>query len=429
MRLPRSGARRWCSLLACLVLASCAQVGAETEGQGSAAAAAGTAAVAVAPATAPSTAHHTASGFQNTHVASVSRGFADLLRWRWNAWREGLPPPPARPTPVQAPDLALLQGYAPAWQQWQQAKGSAAPAPTVTWIGHASALVQAGGLQVLTDPIFSERASPVSWAGPKRHQAPGVALQDLPPIDVVVISHSHYDHLDKPSLLQLYARAQQQGHATAFLVPLGLKDLLQGWGIAAGVQELDWWQSARVGGTEFFLTPVQHWSARGLFDRNHTLWGGWAVFGPDLHWYFAGDTGYSPDFAQTRQHFADRQTPKQGGGFDLALLPVGAYEPRWFMQNQHVDPAEAVRMHQDLGASRSLGVHWGTFALTDEPLDQPPRDLQAAREAAGLAPAEFFVLAVGETQALTARLAAAAAAAAGAKPAPTAAVPASGALR
>ena len=358
----------------------------------------------------------------------MSRGFGDLLRWRWNAWRQHLPPPPARPTPVQAPDLALLQGYAPAWRQMlQQAKGGTAPAPTVTWIGHATALVQAGGLQVLTDPVFSERASPVSWAGPKRHQAPGLALQDLPPIDVVVISHSHYDHLDKASLLQLYARGQRQGHATAFLVPLGLREVLQGWGIAAGVQELDWWQSARVGSTDFFLTPVQHWSARGLFDRNHTLWGGWAVLGPNLHWYFAGDTGYSPDFAQTRAHFAERQTPEQGGGFDLALIPVGAYEPRWFMQNQHVDPAEAVRMHQDLGARRSLGVHWGTFELTDEPLDQPPRDLQAAREAAGLAPEAFFVLAVGETQALTARSAVPAQAAGTA--ASTAGVPASGALR
>lgn len=411
MGLRRSSPAARClwGLLVCLLLAACAKARPpQAAGQGAGAA------------------HHTANGFQNNHLASVSRGFADLLRWRWQAWREGLPPPPTQPTPVQAPDLALLQGYGPAWQQAEErahADGQSgtvhSPAPTTTWIGHATALVQAGGLQVLTDPVFSERASPVSWAGPKRHQAPGVALQDLPPIDAVVISHSHYDHLDKPSLLQLYARSQQQGHATAFLVPLGLKELLARWGIAVGVQELDWWQSVRVGSTDFFLTPVQHWSARGLFDRNHTLWGGWAVFGPDLHWYFAGDTGYSPDFVQTRQHFAERQSAGLGGGFDLALLPVGAYEPRWFMQHQHVNPAEAVRMHQDLGARRSIGVHWGTFELTDEPLDQPPRDLRAARDAAGLAPGAFSVLAVGETQVLAARLAAAAtpaAAASGARP-------------
>ena len=398
--LLRSPAARclW-GLLVCLGLASCAQGGAEPAGQGGAGAA-----------------HHTASGFQNTHLGSVPRGFTDLLRWRWNAWRQHLPPPPSQPIPVQAPDLALLQGYGPAWQRAQEKRGatpasvavpSPAPAPAVTWIGHATALVQAGGLQVLTDPVFSERASPVSWAGPRRKTPPGVALDALPPIDVVVISHSHYDHLDKDSLVQLHQRGQRLGHAMAFLVPLGLKGLLAGWGIA-GVQELDWWQSARIGGTDFFLTPVQHWSARGLFDRNHTLWGGWAVFGPDLHWYFAGDTGYSPDFAQTRQHFAGRQSPALGGGFDLALLPVGAYEPRWFMQRQHVNPAEAVRMHQDLGARRSIGMHWGAFELTDEPLDQPPRDLQAARNAAGLAPGAFALLAVGETQVLAAREAAAA---------------------
>ena len=396
LRSPAAGRCLW-GLLACLVLASCAKARPPQAGQGD------------------GVAHHTASGFQNTHAASVSRGFTDLLRWRWQAWREGLPPPPAQPTPVQAPDLALLQGYAPAWQQAQAQTGAQsgtvlspvpvpvpAPAPTVTWIGHATALVQAGGLQVLTDPVFSERVSPVSWAGPKRKTPPGVAMDDLPPIDVVVISHSHYDHLDKGSLVQLHQRSQRLGHATAFLVPLGLKELLEGWGIA-GVQEIDWWQSVRVGSTDFFLTPVQHWSARGLFDRNHTLWGGWAVFGPDLHWYFAGDTGYSPDFAQTRQYFADRQSAALGGGFDLALIPVGAYEPRWFMQHQHVNPAEAVRMHQDLGARRSIGVHWGIFELTDEPLDQPPRDLQAARDAAGLAAGAFSVLAVGETQALAAR--------------------------
>ena len=371
-------ARCLCALLACCVLASCAQGMAQN-----------------AAAT-----HHTDSGFQNNYVANVSRSLGDLLRWRWQAWRSGLPPPPATPTPVQSPDLALLHGYLPAWKQ--QAGNSIAPEPTVTWIGHATALVQAGGLQVLTDPVFSERASPVTWAGPKRVPAPGVAMDDLPPIDVVVISHSHYDHLDRQSLVQLYERSQRLGHATAFLVPLGLKKLLEGWGVA-GAQELDWWQSARVKDTDFFLTPVQHWSARSFFDHNQTLWGGWAVFAPDLHWYFAGDTGYSSDFAQTRQRFADRQTPALGGGFDLALLPVGAYEPRWFMQHQHVNPEEAVRIHQDLGARRSMGVHWGTFELTDEPLDQPPRDLQAARGAAGLEPGAFFVLAVGETQVLPAR--------------------------
>lgn len=382
MNWPRRMTRRLRSLLACFALVPGVQASAQEAVQS-----------AVPP-------HHTSNGFRNIHAANVSRGLGDLVRWRWDAWRNDLPPPPVEPTPVQAADVALLQGYAQAWEQ--QVHNSVAPAPTVTWIGHATALVQAGGLQVLTDPVFSERASPVSWAGPKRTRPPGVAMDDLPPIDVVVISHNHYDHLDKQSIQQLYERSQRLGHATAFLVPLGLKSLLAGWGVA-GVQELDWWQSARVGETDFFLTPVQHWSARGLFDRNRTLWGGWSVFGPDLHWYFSGDTGHSPDFVQTRQHFADRQASAKGGGFDLALIPVGAYEPRWFLQPQHVNPAEAVRIHQDLGAKRSMGVHWGTFELTDEPLDQPLRDLQVARDAAGLASSAFFVLALGETRTLTAR--------------------------
>lgn len=344
--------------------------------------------------------HHDGKGFHNLHIDSVTQGLGAFLRWRWEAWRQDLPPPPREPTPVQAPDLPLLNGYAGATQQ--AATGGVSPAPAVTWIGHATALVQAGGLQVLVDPIFSERASPLSWAGPKRAQPPGLALDALPPIDVVLLSHNHYDHLDRESLVRLHQRSQNMGHPIAFLVPLGLKSLLEQWGIA-GVQELDWWQEAPLGNTRFQLTPVQHWSARGLFDRNQTLWGGWAVFAPDLHWFFAGDTGYSPDFAAIRARFASAQTPGLGGGFDLALIPIGAFEPRWFMQRQHVNPAEAVRIHQDLGAQRSMGVHWGTFALTNEPLDQPPRDLKTARDAAGLAPEAFFMLAVGETRVLPPR--------------------------
>ena len=157
-------------------------------------------------------------------------------------------------------------------------------------------------------------------------------------------------------------------------------------------------------GTEFHLTPVQHWSARGLTDRSATLWGGWSVFAPDFHWYFTGDTGYSQDFTDTRRHFSKRW-PAPGDGFDLALIAVGAYEPRWFMASQHVNPADAVQIHKDLGTRRSVGVHWGTFALTDESLDQPPKDLALARQAQGLSEQDFFLLAIGETRALPARLA------------------------
>jgi N-acyl-phosphatidylethanolamine-hydrolysing phospholipase D len=325
--------------------------------------------------------HHTRQGFKNNYFAAVDKPFLQLLRWRWEAWRNDLPPPPQTTTPTVAPDLDAI--HANARPERMQ--------PATTWIGHATMLVQAGGLNVLTDPVFSERASPVQFIGPRRAQPPGVALDALPPIDVVVISHNHYDHLDRDSVRALHARS---GGKTLFLVPLGIKPWMAEQGIHH-VVELDWWRSHTVSGVEFFLTPVQHWSARGLGDRSHTLWGGWAVFGPDFHWYFSGDTGYSRDFTDTRERFAQRNG---AAGFDLALIAVGAYEPRWFMKEQHVNPAEAVQIHRDLQAQRSIGVHWGTFNLTDEPLDQPPRDLAEARRAAGLSEEDFLLLKIGETR-------------------------------
>ena len=255
-------------------------------------------------------------------------------------------------------------------------------------------LVQADGLNVLTDPVFSNRASPVQFAGPKRAQPPGLAIDQLPLIDVVLISHNHYDHLDKNTVLALDSKAQA---ATLFIVPLGLKSWFADLGIN-NVKELDWWDSVTVKGVEFNFTPVQHWSARALGDRSQTLWGGWAVLGASTHWYFSGDTGYSQDFVDTQKRFADRQTPAKGGGFDIALIAVGAYEPRWFMKDQHVNPAEAVQIHKDLKAKRSVGVHWGTFELTDEPLDQPPKDLAAARVQANISGDDFFLLAIGQTR-------------------------------
>lgn len=262
-------------------------------------------------------------------------------------------------------------------------------------------LVQAGRLNVLTDPMFSERASAVQFIGPKRAQPPGMALKDLPPIDVVLISHNHYDHLDKQSVLDLAARSAQAGQTpTLFLVPLGVKAWFTDLGIG-NVVELDWWEQHVHQGVAFNFTPVQHWSARGLGDRSQTLWGGYAVFAPDFHWYFSGDTGYSKDFADTRERFSARNA----GGFDLALIAVGAYEPRWFMKEQHVNPAEAVQIHKDLGAKRSVGVHWGTFSLTDESLDQPPKDLAQARQAQGLRDDEFFLMKIGETRPLPPRTA------------------------
>ena len=327
------------------------------------------------------------SRFKNNYTDQIPGSVADLLRWRWNAWRNDLPPPPQTPTPQTAPNLPAIHANARAGQAMQ---------PNITWVGHATMLVQASGLNVLTDPVFSERVSPVQFIGPQRAQPPGVALADLPAIDVVVISHNHYDHLDRNTVLALNQRARG---ATVFIVPMGLETWFAEQGIG-NVVALDWWQQHTVKGVAFHLTPVQHWSARSLSDRFETLWGGWAVFGPDFHWYFSGDTGYSQDFKDTRERFKALSPD----GFDVALLAVGAYEPRWFMKNQHINPDEAVQIHRDLHAKRSVGVHWGTFNLTDEPLDQPPKDLAIARAAHGVADDDFFLLKIGETRTLPARI-------------------------
>ncbi len=327
--------------------------------------------------------------YRNNYVGSVTKSLGELLRWQWQRRRDGLPPPPTVPTPTQAPDLAFIHRNARAPRM----------TPAVTWVGHATMLVQAGALNVLTDPVFSKRVSPVKFAGPSRAYAPGVALAELPHIDVVVISHNHYDHLDRSSILAL---SRQPGGAPLYLSPLGLKRWLNKLGIDNAV-ELGWWQQHAHAGVEFHCTPAQHWSGRSLSDRNKTLWCAWAVLGADLHWFFTGDTGYSADFADTRRHFAARQTLENGGGFDIALVAVGACLPRWFMHLQHVDLQEAVQLHLDLGAKRSVGVHWGTFSLSDEPLDQPIHELAAARRAKGVSEEDFFIVPIGATRTFPAR--------------------------
>jgi N-acyl-phosphatidylethanolamine-hydrolysing phospholipase D len=367
--MPAMMIRTLASLLLSTALAACAQAPA-------------------APGTAP---HHRDGHFQNNHLDFEPKGLWALTQWRLKALREGLPKPPQTPTPVVAPDLAFLRA---------NAQAGAAALPTATWIGHATVLVQLptaqGVVHLLTDPIFSERASPLSFIGPKRAQPPGIALNELPHIDLVVVSHNHYDHMDAASLLALNAQA---GGPPLFVVPLGNRRWLADAGITNAV-ELDWWQSHTVGEVRVMLTPVQHWSGRTLSDRLETLWGGYAITSSRFHVFHAGDTGYSADFQATRERLAPLQ---KDGGFDLALIPIGAYEPRWFMATQHVNPAEALQIHRDLGAKQSLGMHWGTFELTDESLDEPPRELARVRQAAGLSENDFFLLAVGQTRRFTPR--------------------------
>ncbi|MFP5358327.1 MAG: MBL fold metallo-hydrolase [Gammaproteobacteria bacterium] len=308
--------------------------------------------------------HHSPSGFRNPHNADPHGG-RELLKFLWRWYTEPWTPVDF---PLRRPDSAALR--APDAQQ-------------LTWIGHSTFLIQSPGLNVLTDPHLSQRASPVGFAGPQRLVPPALDFAGLPPIHAVLISHDHYDHLDLPTVRRLAAE-----HAPQFFVPLGLKALLEREGIGR-VTELDWWQSAT--GTDYTVTavPVQHFSGRGAFDRNRSLWAGFVLEVQGRRVFFAGDTGYSPDFAEIGRRFAP---------LDLSLIPIGAYDPRSFMQPMHVNPEEAVQIHRDLGSRQSYAMHWGTFRLTLEPLDEPPRRLRAALDAAGLAPEAFQVLQHGQTR-------------------------------
>jgi L-ascorbate metabolism protein UlaG (beta-lactamase superfamily) len=251
-----------------------------------------------------------------------------------------------------------------------------------TYVGHATVLLQTAGLNVLTDPIWSERASPVSFAGPARYAPPGIAFEDLPPIDVVLISHNHYDHLDLPTLKRLASE-----HEPSIYAPLGNAALLGKHGIESA-RDLDWWASAPLAGdVTLTCVPAQHFSGRGMFDRNQTLWGGFVLETPGGVIYFAGDTGVGPHFGELRERF---------GAPRLALLPVGAYLPSWFMRPVHIDPREAAEAHRILGARTSLGIHFGCFELADDPPDAPPRELAAARKELGIAAEVFRAPRVGE---------------------------------
>ena len=233
---------------------------------------------------------------------------------------------------------------------------------------------------VLTDPVFSARCSPVQWAGPRRARPPGLALAALPPVDLVVVSHNHYDHMDLPSLRALAARGTRHAITSA-----GNEHMLRRAGFTQ-VDALDWWESAPAGPLRVTATPARHFSRRGLFDANRSLWAGFAMQGPDGHVLFAGDSGAGP-------HWRDIHV--RLGAPDLALLPIGAYEPRWLMAPVHMNPAEAAQAHRDLQARCSIGMHFGTFQLTDEAIDAPPRALAETGVSA------FDTLGIGETRIVT----------------------------
>lgn len=315
--------------------------------------------------------HHTENGFINPQERETT-GLLDFLKWRWQRLGKTIPERDAYDFPRAEPDIAFLRHNR--------------SATTATWIGHATLLVQMDGFNILTDPQFSQRASPVQWAGPQRVVAPGISLADLPAIDYVVISHDHYDSLDAASIRGLFQRPG--GELTTFVVPLKLGAWLRDLGITR-VVELDWWESYRQPGISLTAVPAQHWSKRTPFATNTTLWAGWAIRSPTFNFFFCGDSGYyQPMF---------REIGERLGPFDLAAIPIGAYEPRWFMKSKHLNPEEAVNVHQDIRARQSIAIHWGTYILTDEPLDEPPRRLRQALREQQLPDDVFLVPRHGET--------------------------------
>ena len=231
-----------------------------------------------------------------------------------------------------------------------------------SWIGHSSFIINNFDLNIITDPIFSERASPFSFFGPKRLIPPAIDYEDLPNIDVIVISHNHYDHLDKKTIKNL----NKINPDIIYLVPLKLKKWFEGLG-TKNVYEFNWWEEKKIKNTTFTFVPVQHWSRRGLFDKNKTLWGGWWIENDNIKLVHLGDTGYTNDFIEIN---------KRLGSPDLAFIPIGAYAPRWIMKESHMNPEEALQTAFDLDAKKSIGMHWGTFILTTEPTEEPRQILE-----------------------------------------------------
>jgi N-acyl-phosphatidylethanolamine-hydrolysing phospholipase D len=315
--------------------------------------------------------HHVVGGFRNLDPDYQRPGaWARLKFFARRGWQSIIGARPYAPPRMDNDGRALREG-------------AGDPRPTVTWIGHSTLLVQLDGLNVLTDPQWSERSSPLSWAGPRRLAPPGIAFEALPPIHVVVISHDHYDHLDLPTVRRLAA-----AHDPLFLVPLGLKAWLAERGVV-NVRELDWWGSHVQGPVRFVCVPAQHWSQRALGEMNPRLWASWAAIGPTRRLYVSGDTGYFAGF---------REAGERLGPFDLVALPIGAYLPSDMMRWNHTTPEEAVQAFEDLRGRVLLGVHWGTFDLSDEPLDEPPVRMRAEARRRGIPDERAWILQIGETR-------------------------------
>ncbi len=293
-------------------------------------------------------------------------GLGDVLKWqmsgqkaKWPSWIENAPQP--RPP--------------------ERVHGGAV---RLTMIGHVTVLIQTEGLNILTDPVWSKRASPFQFAGPKRVRAPGIVLDDLPPIDVVLVSHNHYDHLDTATLAKLVAL-----YDPLIITPLGNDAIIKAACPNARCQPIDWDQKITFSDMTAEAEPVHHWSARWMNDRNEALWAAFTLHVGGKCIFINCDSGLGGGW------WVDRLMAKHGS-IDVALLPIGAYAPRWFMVESHMDPDEAVAVHKMLGCPATLGFHWGVFQLTDEPINEPVERLSAALAGEGLDPARFRTLEPGE---------------------------------
>ncbi len=316
--------------------------------------------------------HHTKNGFRNLDSEVEVKGLGDVLSWQFSKLfqsKQSSVNPSDYKFEVITNDGAELR------------KNS--HKTSFTWIGHATLLIQLDGKNILTDPIWSQRCSPVGFAGPKRYTQPGLKLEDLPLIHIVLISHNHYDHLDLPTLIELEKR-----FSPTFFVGLKNADLLKTNGIQK-VFELDWWEEISLLELSITFTPTQHFSARGVFDRNQTLWGSFVVLGKEHSFFFAGDTGYFSGFKEIRKKFPN---------LDFAILPIGAYEPRWFMKAVHMNPEDAVQAFLDLQAKYFIPMHYQTFVLSDEGLDAPLSFTKAEFQRRSLDINKLLSLKIGESK-------------------------------